>query len=93
MTTITPLGAVKEHLKIDYQDEDELLQIYLNAAEAYVNDYCDTKSSPFAKLTPTIQAAVLLIVSDLYENRVGQVEKELYQNKTVEMLLNFNRNF
>ena len=93
MTSITSFDIVKEHLKIDGDGENELLQIYTDAAEAYVNEYCDTKENRFNEFTPTIQAAVLLIISDLYENRVAQVEKQLYQNKTVEMLLNFNRIF
>lgn len=93
MTIITSLATVKSHLRIDGNDEDALLQLYMAAAEAYVNEYCDTKTTPFTEFTPTIQAAVLLVISDLYENRSSQIEKELYQNKTVELLLNFNRNY
>lgn len=93
MTAITQLSTVKEHLRIDGSDEDGLLQLYIAAAEEYVNDYCDTKDVPFTVFTKTIEAAVLLIISDLYENRTAQVDKQLYQNKTVEILLNFNRKF
>ena len=93
MTIITSLATVKSHLRIDGNDEDALLQLYMAAAEAYVNDYCDTKLTPFVEFTPTIQAAVLLVISDLYENRTAQVEKNLYKNSAVESLLNFNRNF
>lgn len=93
MTMITSLSTAKAHLRIDGNDEDALLQLYIAAAEAYVNEYCDTKTAPFTEFTPTIQAAVLLVISDLYENRSSQIEKELYQNKTVEFLLNFNRNY
>jgi len=93
MTMITSLSTAKAHLRIDGNDEDALLQLYIGAAEAYVNDYCDTKTAPFTEFTPTIQAAVLLVISDLYENRTAQVEKNLYKNNAVESLLNFNRNF
>lgn len=93
MTMITSLSTAKAHLRIDGNDEDALLQLYIAAAEAYVNDYCDTKEAPFTSFTPTIQAAVLLVISDLYENRTAQVEKNLYKNNAVESLLNFNRNF
>lgn len=93
MTTITSLTTVKEHLRIDGTDEDDILTLYTAAAEAYVNEYCDTKDAPFTVFTPTIKAAVLLVISDLYENRTAQIDKQLYQNKTVELLLNFNRNY
>lgn len=93
MTAITSLATAKEHLRIDGNDDDAILQLYIEAAEAYVNEYCDTKTTPFTTFTPTIKAAVLLVISDLYENRTAQIEKELYQNKTVEILLNFNRNY
>lgn len=93
MTAITALSTIKEHLKVDGSEEDSLLEIYIAAAESYVNEYCDRKDTPFTTFTPTIAAAVLLIVADLYENRSAQVEKELYDNKTVKMLLNFNRTY
>ena len=93
MTIITSLSTVKSHLRIDGSDEDSLLNIYIASAESYVNDYCDRKLVPFTVFTPTIAAAVLLIVADLYEHRSSQVEKELYDNSTVKTLLNFNRNF
>lgn len=91
--SLTSLESVKSHLRIGTSVEDILLMVFINAAEVYVNEYCDTQDAPFTTLPPPVAAAVLLIVGDLYENREGQGEKQLYTNKTVEYLLTPYRNF
>lgn len=85
--SILNIDLVKKHIKVDGNDEDTEIQLYLDAAEQYVNDYCDTKDEPFSAFPYPVQAAVLLIVGDLYENREMQVVKELYQNPAAENLL------
>lgn len=91
--SILNIELVKKHIKVDGNDEDTEIQIYIEAAEQYVNDFCDTKDEPFAVFPAPVQAAVLLIVGDLYENREMQVVKELYQNPAAENLLLHYRKF
>lgn len=85
--SITSLEAVKVHLRVDHNDEDVLIQSYIDAAENHVNNWCN-RNDPFSEFPPAIHAAVLLIVGDLYENREAQsYGKELYPNRTVELLI------
>ena len=79
------LYEAKAHLRIDHNDEDELLQAYMDAAEASVADYLGIEL-PSAMPAP-VRAAILLRVGDLYENREGQTDRPLHGNKTFERLL------
>lgn len=37
--TLTDISVIKEHLKVDYNDEDSLITGYLDAAHNFVEDY------------------------------------------------------
>ncbi|MFZ1364664.1 MAG: head-tail connector protein [Brachymonas denitrificans] len=83
------LFAVKDHLRIESSDEDTLLQSYLDAATASVADYL---GQPLPDPVPApVEAAILLRVGDLYENREGQTDRPLHGNKTFERLLQHYR--
>lgn len=80
------LEEVKEHLRVEHDVEDALIQTYLDAAEAHVAVYLgDDLPDPMPK---PIEAAVLLLVADLYVNRERQSEVALYKNTAFTLLLN-----
>ena len=79
------LYEAKAHLRIDHNDEDELLQAYMDAAEQSVADYIGIEL-PAAMPAP-VRAAILLRVADLYENREAVTDRSLYDNPTFARLL------
>ena len=79
------LYEAKAHLRIDHNDEDELLQAYLDAAEASIADFLGTELP--TPMPAPVRAAILLRVADLYENREAQTDRPLHGNKTFERLL------
>jgi uncharacterized phage protein (predicted DNA packaging) len=81
---IVTLTEIKSHLRIDQSAEDALLNIYLDAAEDYISVFLNEPNFPQA---PSIKAACLLIIGDLYENREGAGEKEIKENPAVHRLL------
>lgn len=78
MSELVSLSLVKEQLKIDQSNEDSILAVYIDAAEAEICNYINqpipgiSDSPPTAAPAPLVSAA-LLIVGDLYENREGAV--------------------
>ena len=83
---ITSLTLVKAHLRVTGTDDDSLITAYCDAAEAAAEHYCNRSfGSP---LPSAVQAAVFLMVGDMYENREEQSERPLSINKTCENLLN-----
>ena len=77
------IDTAKQHLRVDGSDEDGLIQLYVEAATQAACDYLGRKvyadqdaldADPDAGehamvITPSIRAAVLLILGDLYANR------------------------
>ena len=64
---ILTIEEVKAHLRIQHEEEDELIEGFIAQAQAVAEDYCrvqfeDTAPEP-------VRLAVLLMVSHYYENR------------------------
>lgn len=87
MSEVT-LSEAKLHLRVTHTDEDTLIQAYIDAAEDYVGVLLNQVNYT---TTPSIKAAVLLTISDLYENREGAGEKDIKENPAVMRLLHPHR--
>lgn len=84
------LELVKEHLRVDFDDEDTLITAYMSAAHAHILDYCDVDD--IGDISEEIaNAAMLLLVGDLYVNREAQNDRKLFENETVNRLLSLQR--
>jgi len=83
------LDDVKLHLRVDHDDEDDTISLYLDAGVAAVANHLNVESIDLDDplLPAPIKAAVLLAVGDLYENREGQADRQLFSNPTYERLL------
>ena len=68
LEALLTLEGVKRHLKIDFDDDDELLKVYMPAAEKAVLQYCNIDAVPTAQ-TSVFMVAALLVVEDLYDDR------------------------
>ena len=83
------LEQAKAHLRVDHTHEDALIQSMIQAATYSVADYLDMAHEDMELLAPPapVEAAILLRVADLYENREAQTDRPLHGNKTFERLL------
>lgn len=88
---IVSLSVAKEHLRVSNSIEDSLITLFIHAAGDYIATFLNQNipglddspvNVPFA-----IQAACLLTVADMYENREGAGEKEIKENPAVMRLL------
>lgn len=74
------LSRVKLHLRVDHDEEDALIQGYLGAAQAHVEQHCDrtlVEANPTGPeqmlLTKDVEHAILLLVGHWYANREAVV--------------------
>ncbi len=65
------LDEVKQHLNVDFPDDDALIQTYMAAAETAVRQYCNLDGLPDGA-EPAFRVAALMVVSDLYDERNGE---------------------
>lgn len=93
---IVDLETAKDHLRVTSNTEDALITRYMKAAEDYIKNYIDgdipgSADSPAEPTPAAIEAAQLLIIGDLYENRqsqiVGNTTSAIHANPAVERLL------
>jgi len=85
-----PLLTLEEarlHLRVDGEDEDTLIQAYVDAAALSVVNYCDLKLVPQGA-EPIFKAAALLMLGDLYASREATITGTIVAvNPTVAALL------
>ena len=81
---VVTLDQAKKHLRVTNSDENDLIQIYINAAEDYIRKLLNTPNYPN---DAAIQAGALLVIGDLYANREGQTVEDIKPNPAVMALL------
>lgn len=85
------LETVKQYLRIDGNDEDNLLAMCMNSAKSYVKDYTGLEDDEIAQ-HESLELATMAIIADMYEMRQATVQG-LQQNPLVEFTLNmYQRN-
>ena len=66
------LAEAKQHLRVDDDDSNTLIEAYADAAVLSVLNHCDRKLVPQGA-EPAFKAAALLMLGDLYNNREGVI--------------------
>lgn len=61
------LDEVKAALRVDHEDDDVLIQSYMDAAERAVLQYCNISIVPLGQ-EAVFKTAAILVVSQLYDN-------------------------
>nr|WP_314437607.1 head-tail connector protein [uncultured Brevundimonas sp.] len=87
---LVTLDEAKAHLRVDHDDEDVLIQTYLDGAVQACLTYCDLKLVPIGA-EPSFKNAALLSLADLYAYRetgqVGSASSRVNVATSVETLL------
>lgn len=86
--SLVSLELAKQHLRVDHDVEDELIQAYIDSAEDQVNRYLD-REEPYETYPPAVVGAVLLLVGALYDHREAIIvdSRELHEHPAVLALL------
>lgn len=79
--SLVTIAEAKEHLRVDFDDDDMLIQLYLDAAEVATANYLERELNEFltggesAVMNPVIKVAILLQTGHLYRNREAVTDK------------------
>ncbi len=75
--TLLDIALVKQHLRVDFADDDTIIAAYQAAAETIVAEYIDRELVAAGDMpatvdgiavTPAITVAILLLTAAMYEN-------------------------
>ncbi|SHH49707.1 head-tail connector protein [Clostridium intestinale] len=87
------LEETKRYLKIDFEDDDEDIESFIEAAEAYI----DSMVGIFYKADEkAVKLAILLqkkLVNDMYENRNTEIPSNTKQDRIVTSILDKLSNY
>jgi uncharacterized phage protein (predicted DNA packaging) len=82
---IVNLEEAKQHLRVEFDDDDSYIEMLISAAEEVIYN---STGKRFTEKTKLAKIAVLLLISELYENRglvVGKVNEKF--SDVVNMIL------
>lgn len=93
---LLPIELIRKHLRLDYEDEDDLIDLYAESALAWALWFCDNpKFVEINDFPASFKAALLLLIGHSYANReaviVGTTSAEV--PLAVESLLWSSRNW
>lgn len=81
------LAEMKAHCRVDSNDEDALMTMYLDSAAVSVTQYLNSTDPLDATAAAPIKSAILLLAAGLYANREDIAERQLHSNETFYRLL------
>lgn len=63
------LEEIKNYLKIDFEDDDSLIEDFIQQAQIYIDSCCGIEYKKYEDKVKLSELLMKKIVSDLYENR------------------------
>ena len=87
------LEEAKRYLKIDFEDDDEDIESFIEAAEAYIDSMVGILYKTDEK---AVKLATLLqkkLVNDMYENRNTEIPSNTKQDRIVTSILDKLSNY
>ena len=71
---LLPIELIRKHLRVDYEDEDDLIALYAESALAWALWFCDNpKLLEVDEFPASFKAALLLLIGHSYANREAVV--------------------
>lgn len=71
---LLPIGTIRQHLRVDHESEDGLIELYAESALAWALWYCDNpKLIALEDFPASFKAALLLLIGHSYANREAVV--------------------
>lgn len=67
---LLPIGMIRQHLRVDHESEDALIELYAESALAWSLWYCDNpKLKQVSDFQASFKTAMLLLIAHSYANR------------------------
>lgn len=83
-------STVKQYMRVDYDDDDELIEIIIEAVQNYVLSYTGLTAEQ-AESYPELSLAALALCTEMYDERRMTVEGSRKANAVAESILDLHR--
>ncbi|WP_349401355.1 head-tail connector protein [Clostridium perfringens] len=81
------LDEMKQYLRVDYEDDDSLIESFIKHAQSYIDSCC---GESYKKYSDKVDLANLLIkrmVKDMYDNRGSYLENKKTPDRMTDTIL------
>lgn len=66
------LESVKDYLRVDFQDDDEIIKVMMEAAKGYI----ESAVGKYDDSNPRANMLYLAVIQDLYDNRMLTITEQ-----------------
>lgn len=73
------ISLVKNYLRVDHNEDDTLIQLMIDSAKSYIQNYLNQPFETFEDIPVEFTLAALNLVSQWYENRAVSSEKAAHE--------------
>lgn len=80
------LQEMKNYLRIDHYEEDEMIQDLIQTAIIYIDECCGTGYKSIESKNKLADILIKKIVADMYSNREGITDKKVQDRKVTTIL-------
>lgn len=77
------LGQAKKYLRIDFDDDDDDLNDYIETSEIYIDSMVGIAYKEDEKAVKLAELLQKKLISDMYENRSTQISEKTKQDRIV----------
>ena len=80
------LQEMKNYLRIDHYEEDEMIQDLIQIAIIYIDECCGTEYKSIENKNKLANILIKKLVTDMYSNREGITDKQVQDRKVTTIL-------
>lgn len=80
------LQEMKNYLRIDHYEEDEMIQDLIQIAIIYIDECCGTEYKSIENKNKLANILIKKLVADMYSNREGITDKQVQDRKVTTIL-------
>lgn len=86
------LAFIKDYLRVDYEDDDKELELYLISAKSYIMEHSDKTSEELDNIGYS-PICLIKLVSDMYNHRNATVDNTIKQDMVFGILMSKIRSY
>ena len=80
------LKEMKDYLRVDSNEEDDLIESLIEAATIYIDECCGISYKSIENKTKLAVILIKKLVADMYSNREGIIENKVQDRKVTTIL-------
>ena len=81
------LKKAKEHIRVDYKDEDDYIELLIDTSLIYIDSMVGEKYKEDEKMVKLADLLQLKLISDMYEQRSSDIQNNMKIDRITNSIL------